>query len=70
MTPNDKLKAHKHFGMEWNRYRIVTKGPRIGLGQRHAGGDLVDQKSSSPTGFIGFRFTESGDGPLKCGGVS
>ena len=30
LTPKDELKPHKHFkDREWNKYRIVAKGPRI-----------------------------------------
>jgi hypothetical protein len=59
MTPKDKLKPHKHFkDGEWNKFRIVAKGPRI---QTWVNGeqvsDLLDEEKfkSHPKGFIGLQ---------------
>lgn len=71
MTPNDKLKPHKHFkDGEWNRYRIVTKGPRIQVWVNDTQvTDLVDQKKfkSHPKGFIGLQVhgIRKGSGPFE-----
>jgi hypothetical protein len=66
MTPNDKLKPHKHFkDGEWNAYRIVAKGPRIQVwinGEMIS--DLVDEAkfNSHPKGFIGLQVHSIGKG--------
>lgn len=66
MTPNDKLKPHKHFkDGEWNRYRIVAKGPRIQVWINDTQvTDLVDEKKfqSHPKGFIGLQVHSIGRG--------
>ena len=66
MTPKDKLVPHKHFkDGEWNKYRIVTKGPRIQVwinGEMIS--DLVDEEKfeSHPSGFIGLQVHSVGRG--------
>lgn len=66
MTPNDKLQPHKHFkDGEWNRYRIVAKGPRIQVWINDTQvTDLVDEKKlqSHPKGFIGLQVHSIGRG--------
>lgn len=59
MTPQERLVPHKHFkDGEWNKYRIVAKGPRI---QTFINDqpieDLTDQEkfASHPKGFIGLQ---------------
>ena len=70
MTPKDKLVPHKAFkDGEWNKYRIVTKGPKIMTwinGEQVS--DLVDQAKfeSHPKGFIGLQVHGVGDrGPFQ-----
>lgn len=69
MTPEDKRAPHKHFkDGEWNKYRILAKGPRI---QVWVNGtqvtDLVDEAKfkSHPEGFIGLQVhsIKKGTGP-------
>jgi hypothetical protein len=66
MTPQDKLKPHKHFkDGEWNAYRIVAKGPRIQVwinGEMIS--DLVDEAKfkSHPKGFLGLQVHSVGKG--------
>ena len=59
MTAKERLVPHKHFrDGQWNKYRIVAKGPRI---QTFINGqpieDLVDEAKfeSHPKGFIGLQ---------------
>lgn len=70
MTPEAELIPHKHFkDGEWNKYRIVAKGPRIQTwinGQEIE--DLVDNAKfeSHPKGFIGLQVHGVGDrGPYE-----
>jgi hypothetical protein len=71
MTPNDKRKPHKHFkDGEWNRYRILAKGPRIQVWVNDTQvTDLVDEKKfqSHPKGFIGLQVhgIRKGSGPFE-----
>ena len=59
MTPKNKLKPHKHFkDGEWNKYRVVAKGPVIQVwinGEQIS--DLKDEAKfkSHPKGFIGLQ---------------
>ena len=69
-TPKDKLKPHKHFkDGEWNKYRILAKGPRIQVwinGEQIS--DLVDEEKfkSHPKGFIGLQVHGVGNrGPFQ-----
>jgi hypothetical protein len=70
MTPKDKLVPHKIFkNGEWNKYRIVAKGPKI---QTWVNGeqvsDLVDEAKlkSHPKGFIGLQVHSVGkSGPFQ-----
>lgn len=59
MTPKDLLKPHKHFkDGEWNKYRILAKGPRIQVWINEVQiSDLVDEAkyASFPKGFIGLQ---------------
>ena len=59
LTPPDRLKPHKHFvDGEWNKYRIVAKGPRI---QTFINGQMVEDITDDaifethPKGFIGLQ---------------
>lgn len=59
LTPEDRLKPHKHFkDGEWNHYRIIAKGPRI---QTFINGepieDLTDEEifKTHSSGFIGLQ---------------
>jgi hypothetical protein len=65
-TPKSRLKPHKHFkDGEWNKYRIVAKGPRI---QTWINGqaieDLTDEAifKTHPKGFIGLQVHGVGNG--------
>ncbi|QDU61192.1 hypothetical protein Pan216_20460 [Planctomycetes bacterium Pan216] len=71
MTPQDSLKAHKKFkDNEWNKYRVVAKGPRI---QTWINGeqveDLTHEKAygTHPKGFIGLQVhgIKRGTGPYE-----
>jgi hypothetical protein len=71
LTPEERLKRHQHFrNGDWNRYRIVARGPRI---QTWLNGrpieDLTDQEAyrSHPHGFIGLQVhsIEPGSGPYE-----
>ena len=66
LTPQSRLKRHKHFvDGEWNKYRIVAKGPRI---QTFINGqpieDLNDPEiyKTHPKGFIGLQVHGIGKG--------
>jgi hypothetical protein len=71
LTPQEKLKRHEHFrNGDWNRYRIVARGPRIRTwlnGQPIE--DLTDEQAwrSHPDGFIGLQVhgIEEGSGPYE-----
>lgn len=70
MTPEDELIPTKAFrDGEWNKYRIVAKGPRIQVwinGQEVE--DLADEAKyeSHPKGFIGLQVHGVGDrGPFQ-----
>lgn len=70
MTPDDKRVPHKTFkDGEWNKYRVVAKGPRIQVwinGKQIS--DLVDEDmyESHPEGFIGLQVHGVGNrGPFK-----
>lgn len=70
MTPKDKLVPHKLFkNGEWNKYRIVAKGPKIMTwinGEQVS--DLTDAAKfeSHPKGFIGLQVHSVGDkGPYQ-----
>lgn len=59
LTPKERLKPHKHFhDGEWNKYRIVAKGPRIQTFiNGHPIEDLKDKEiyKTHPKGFIGLQ---------------
>jgi hypothetical protein len=71
LTPENRRKPHEHFrNGDWNRYRIVARGPRIRTwvnGQ--AIEDLMDEEAyrSHPDGFIGLQVhgIEQGSGPYE-----
>jgi Domain of Unknown Function (DUF1080) len=71
LTPENRRKPHEHFrNGDWNRYRIVARGPRIRTwvnGQ--AIEDLTDEEAyrSHPDGFIGLQVhgIEQGSGPYE-----
>jgi Domain of Unknown Function (DUF1080) len=59
LTPQERLRPHEHFrNGEWNRYRVVARGPRI---QTWLNGqpieDLTDEATyrNHPEGFIGLQ---------------
>lgn len=59
LTPAERRKPHKHFrDGEWNRYRIVARGPRI---QTFINGQTVEDLNhpgiyqTHPEGFIGLQ---------------
>jgi len=69
LTPKDRLIPHKKFkDGEWNKYRVVAKGPRI---QTWINGeaieDLTDEPifQTHPKGFIGLQVhgIKKGSGP-------
>jgi hypothetical protein len=70
-TPKDKLISHKHFkNGEWNKYRIVAKGPLIQTwinGQQVS--DLTDEEifKTHPKGFLGLQVhsIKKGSGPYS-----
>ena len=71
LTPEDRLKPHKTMkDGEWNKFRIVAKGPRI---QTWINGkqieDLTDEAiyKTHPTGFIGLQVhgIKKGTGPYS-----
>ena len=65
LTPKDRLLPHKHFkDGEWNKYRILARGPRIQTfvnGQKIE--DLTDDEiyKTHPKGFIGLQVHGVGD---------
>lgn len=66
MTPDEKRTPHKTFkDGEWNKYRVVAKGPRIQVwinGKKIS--ELVDEDmyESHPKGFIGLQVHSVGFG--------
>ncbi len=59
LTPKERLKPHKHFkDGEWNKYRVVAKGPRI---QTWINGEMIEDLTDEPIyethpkGFIGLQ---------------
>ena len=66
MTPDEKLKPHKHFkDGEWNAYRVLAVGPRFKVwinGQLIS--DLTDKQKfkTHPRGFIGLQVHGIGRG--------
>lgn len=71
LTPNDRLKPHKNFkDGEWNKYRVVAKGPRI---QTWINGQAIEDLTheeiykTHPTGFIGLQVhgIAKGTGPYE-----
>ena len=71
LTPKERLVPHAQFrNGEWNRYRIVARGPRI---QTWLNGqpieDLTDEAAyaAHPEGFIGLQVhgIEPGNGPYE-----
>jgi len=71
MTPEDKLKPHKHFkDGEWNNFRVVAKGANIKVWiNGHMISDLTDEAKlkSHPKGFIGLQVhgVGAGKGPFQ-----
>ena len=59
LTPEERLKAHKHFrDREWNHYRVVAKGPRIQTWiNGHKVEDLTDEAiyKKHEKGLIGLQ---------------
>jgi hypothetical protein len=59
MTPKELLKPHKHFkDGEWNKYRILAKGPRIQVWINDVQiSDLTDEEKyrTYSKGFIGLQ---------------
>lgn len=71
LTPQERLEPHHYFrNGEWNRYRVVARGPRIRtwLNDRPIE-DLTDQDiyRTHPAGFIGLQVhgIERGSGPYE-----
>lgn len=71
LTPEERLKPHRVFrDGEWNRFRIVAKGPRI---ETFINGepieDLTDEQiyETHPSGFIGLQVhgIRKGTGPYE-----
>lgn len=71
LTPEERLKPHDHFkNGEWNKCRVVAKGPRI---QTWINGakieDLTDKAiyKTHPKGFIGLQVhaVKKGQGPYS-----
>ncbi|MCA9190164.1 MAG: DUF1080 domain-containing protein [Planctomycetales bacterium] len=71
MTPEDRLKPHKHFkDGEWNHFRIVAAGPRIQTWINTSKiEDISDEEAYSeyPRGFIGLQVhrIQPGVGPYQ-----
>lgn len=71
LTPDERRKPHTHFqDGEWNKYRVVAKGPRIQTwinGEPIA--DLTDEEiyKTHPKGFIGLQVhgIKKGTGPYE-----
>jgi len=71
LTPKERLKLHAHFkNGEWNRYRVVAKGPRIQTWINDQSiDDLADEAifQTHPKGFIGLQVhgIKKGAGPYE-----
>ena len=71
MTPQEKLKPHKHFkDGEWNKYRVLANGANIKVWiNDHLISDLTDEAKlkSHPKGFIGLQVhgIGAGQGPFQ-----
>ncbi len=71
LTPEERLKPHKHFkDGEWNKYRVVADGPRIRTWINDQPiEDLTDDAiyETHPTGFIGLQVhgIAKGTGPYE-----
>ena len=71
LTPEERLKPHVQFrNGEWNRYRVVARGPRIRTWiNDRAIEDLTDEQiyETHSRGFIGLQVhgIEPGSGPYK-----
>jgi len=66
LTPEERLKPHKHFkDGEWNKFRVVAKGPRI---QTWINGEMIEDLTDEeiykthPKGFIGLQVHGIGKG--------
>lgn len=66
LTPEERLKPHKHFkDGEWNKYRVVAKGPRI---QTWINGEMIEDLTDEEIyktyseGFIGLQVHGIGEG--------
>ena len=71
LVPEDRLTPHKHFkDGEWNRYRVVAKGPRfqVWINDQEII-DLTDEEifKTHPEGFIGLQVHSIGknQGPFQ-----
>ncbi len=71
LTPESRLKPHKHFkDGEWNKFRVVAKGPRI---QTWINGEPIDDLThdeiyqTHPSGFISLQVhgVGKGQGPYE-----
>jgi hypothetical protein len=71
LTPASRRKLHKHFkDGEWNKYRVVAKGPRI---QTWINGEPIDDLTheeiyqTHPSGFISLQVhgIPKGEGPYE-----
>jgi hypothetical protein len=71
LTPESRLKPHKHFkDGEWNKYRVVAQGPRI---QTWINGQPIEDLTheeiyqSHPSGFISLQVhgIRAGQGPYE-----
>jgi hypothetical protein len=71
LTPEERLKPHKHFkDGEWNHYRVVARGPRI---QTWINGEPIEDLTheeifkSHPSGFISLQVhgIRQGEGPYE-----
>jgi hypothetical protein len=71
LTPQERLQPHEHFrNGNWNRYRIVARGPRIRTWINDQPiEDLTDGEvyRSHPDGLIGLQVhdIEQGSGPYE-----
>ena len=71
LTPESRLIPHKHFkDGEWNKFRIVAKGPRIQTWiNGHPIEDLTDEEAfkTHPKGFISLQVhgIAKGTGPYE-----